>query len=113
MPTVQLFFFTLMAGGFPEPTQEIWASDGTAAGTVLVKGGFSLLGGAGSVTGFTTANNFVYFAGTDTTNGVELWKTNGTDTVLVKNLMPGFTHSYPHGFAAYNNVLYFTATPMP
>lgn len=75
--------------------RELWKTDGTPAGTVLVKD--ILPGGNGSspyplgVVGST-----LYFTAMDMTRGIELWKTNGTatGTVSVKDVSPEFWAGY-------------------
>ncbi|MBI1382051.1 MAG: hypothetical protein GC161_13315 [Planctomycetaceae bacterium] len=69
---------------------ELWSSDGTNAGTVLVKDVWP--GAPGSdPAGFTFAGGFLYFTAYTPATGRELWKSDGTDagTVLVKDLWPG------------------------
>ena len=60
---------------------ELWKSDGTAAGTVLVKQTYAV--------GMTDVNGTLFFAGADV-HGLELWKSDGTaaGTVLVKDINP-------------------------
>src|SRR5262249_46091355 len=74
---------------------ELWKSDGTAPGTVLVKDINS--GGAGSSPdGLTNLNGVVFFSADDGKTGRELWKSDGTarGTVLVKDVFTGQL-SYP------------------
>jgi ELWxxDGT repeat protein len=87
----QLFFFVPTA----EYGLELWKSDGTAAGTALVK---DLTPGSAdsSLSGLTAAGAGVYFfrsfSETETTPArTELWKSNGTaaGTLRVKDLGPG------------------------
>ena len=66
---------------------ELWKSDGTAAGTVLVKDIYP------GTTSSNPANllaigNILYFSASDPTNGQELWKSDGTTsgTVMVKDI---------------------------
>ncbi len=71
---------------------ELWRSDGTDAGTVLVK---DIMSGPGS--GITSPASpalvgaTLYFAANDGTHGQELWRSDGTEagTVLVKDIAPG------------------------
>jgi ELWxxDGT repeat protein len=66
--------------------EELWTTDGTAAGTRLVKD--INPGGAGSdPSGLVAVGNTLYFFATDS-NGTELWKTNGSDlgTVPLKTV---------------------------
>ncbi len=77
---------------------ELWKSDGTAVGTVLVKDIDS--GAAGSSpTNLTNVNGVVYFDAIDDSHGNELWKSDGTaaGTVLVKDIRSG-TGSTSFGF---------------
>ena len=77
---------------------ELWKSDGTEAGTVLVKdirsGSYS--GPYGSFPyssyprGLTNVDGTLFFSANDGVNGYALWKSDGTEagTVLVKNISP-------------------------
>ena len=72
---------------------ELWKTDGTTAGTVMVKN--INPAGSGIFTGGTrkivTMGGNVYFSADDGSNGKELWKSDGTaaGTVLVKDIQPG------------------------
>ena len=88
---------------------ELWKSDGTAAGTVMVKD-INIFSSSNSL-GFTYLNGVVYFRADDGINGTELWKTDGTatGTVMVKDIYAGANHSYPSDLINVNGVLYFSA----
>lgn len=94
---------------------ELWVTDGTPAGTQLVKD--INTGGADSnpAYGFIVYNNELYFTAIDAM-GRELWKTDGTPggTVLVKDINAGpssaFSSSSSNEFAVVNGLLVFTAT---
>ena len=80
----------------------MWKSDGTEAGTVLVKdinpGSFYPGFPYGSFPGdFTEWAESLFFSAIDRTNGRELWKTDGTEagTVLVKDINPGSSYGFP------------------
>ncbi|MGB2236949.1 MAG: ELWxxDGT repeat protein, partial [Candidatus Poseidoniaceae archaeon] len=65
---------------------ELWKSDGTASGTVMVKDINS--GGNSNPEYLTAVGNTVYFQADDGINGEELWKSDGTSagTVMVKDI---------------------------
>jgi trimeric autotransporter adhesin len=67
---------------------ELWRSDGTAAGTVLVKGIFPELNS--SLTDLTNVDGTLYFVANDDFDGKQLWKSDGTaaGTTMVKAINP-------------------------
>jgi ELWxxDGT repeat protein len=96
---------------------ELWRTDGTAAGTVLVKDidptPYSDVDGTAldvGPTNLTDVGGTLYFTEQMPTYGVELYKTDGTaaGTVLVDDTIPGPTSGNPTGLADVGGVLYFT-----
>jgi len=90
--------------------KELWKSDGTATGTMMVKDISS--GSSGSYPyDLIAIGNTLFFTASDGTNGSELWKSDGTasGTVLVKDINSGSGHSYPGGFTAVGSTLFFSA----
>ena len=90
---------------------ELWKSDGTEAGTVMVKD--ICPGAAGSSPAYPiNLNGTLLFAATDGAAGVELWKSDGTTdgTVLLKDINPGSGGSDPLLVTIINGTLYFRAT---
>jgi ELWxxDGT repeat protein len=85
---------------------KLWKSDGTVAGTVLVK---TISGYIQSK--FTEANGKLYFTVQDNTNGAELWVSDGTDigTKIVKDIYVGSSGSNPRNLVSLNGSLYFSA----
>jgi ELWxxDGT repeat protein len=88
--------------------QELWKSDGTAAGTVLVKdiNTGTTAASNSNPTNFTFFNNQVFFTasnGTDV-NGSEIWKTDGTTagTLIVKDIRTGTASANPQSFTIIN-----------
>ena len=111
---------------FPEPTvagdllffilddnvhgPELWRTDGTAAGTVMVKDIHP--GPATSrVFNLTAAAGRLYFGATDGEHGYELWESDGTEagTRMVQDLNPGPAPSNPEQLTAADGRLYFNA----
>lgn len=105
-PAVNLAFFMADDG---TTGSELWATDGTAAGTYLVKDihptgssnpglAFAALGG-------------VFFSATDGSAGYELWFSDGTaaNTFLVKDINFGSGSSTPQKYAMLGSYLYFSA----
>jgi len=89
---------------------ELWKSDGTKEGTVLVRD--IKTGRNDSNPGhFIRIGNTVYFTADDGANGMELWKTDGTKdgTVLVKDINSGSASSFPYALSVIGNTLYFVA----
>ena len=93
------------------PGAQLWRSDGTEAGTYLVK----LLNGGGfsnsTVRQLFNFNGNIVFDVDDNVNGSELWISNGTTagTTLVKDIRPGSLGSSPTDFFVFNNSLFFVA----
>jgi ELWxxDGT repeat protein len=90
---------------------ELWKSDGTAAGTVLVKDIAPGSLGSGPFW-LTRVSNRVYFAADNGVHGRELWVTDGTaaGTRMVEDIYPGSRSSTPQNFQAVGHVLVFAAT---
>jgi ELWxxDGT repeat protein len=89
---------------------ELWKSDGTTAGTVLVKD--IRLGSSSAAPGFfTNVNGTLFFSANDGVHGWELWKSDGTaaGTVLVKDVSPGGTNSHATNLTNVNGTLFLTA----
>ncbi len=89
--------------------RELWKTDGTEAGTVLVKDIYPGSDGS-NPSNLTAVGNTLYFTANDGTNGTELWKTDGTEagTVLVQNLTAGNGNSALSDMTAIGDTLYFT-----
>jgi ELWxxDGT repeat protein len=71
--------------------QELWKTDGTSAGTVMVKDINASANASSFPSGFTAFNGAIYFLASDGSSGTQLWKTDGSaaGTVLVKDFSPG------------------------
>ena len=103
-------FFRANAG--PTGT-ELWKSDGTCAGTTLVRdinpginGSFGILPGD-----MTNVGGILYFEANDGGSGYELWKSDGTSlgTAMVLDIYAGLTDSLPAYLTNVGGVLYFRA----
>ena len=92
---------------------ELWKSDGTARGTVLVKDIWP--GPDGSTPAeLTNVGGVLFFVAQDDAGGIhgrELWKTDGTaqGTVMVKDIYAGGIGSFPAYLTNVNGVLLFNA----
>ena len=90
--------------------RELWKSDGTTAGTVMVKDINPGPNGSGP-DHFTNLNGILYFTANDGTHGGELWRSDGTTagTVMVKDIRSGSNSTYPYALMNVNSILYFRA----
>lgn len=89
---------------------ELWVSDGTEAGTQLVKDIYPGATGS-SITSMTEYGGMLYFAANDGTNGKELWRSDGTlaGTQMVMDIYAGSTGSSPNYLHSFGGSLYFNA----
>src|SRR5262245_12087861 len=94
---------------------ELWKSDGTAAGTTLVK---DINSGSSNnypaPSNLTNVNGTLFFSAVTVTTGWELWKSDGTaaGTVMVKDINLGSSSgdsSWPSSLTNVNGTLFFTA----
>ena len=105
----------------PHPTTGrygLWKSDGNVNGTVVVSDvdlgdphGFPFTIAEPE---FAAVGNTLYFTTEDPVKepdvGLELWKSDGISTVLVKDIRPGSGWSFPTGLTEFKGELYFLAT---
>lgn len=88
---------------------ELWRTDGTTAGTYLVK---DINPGTadGDLEYYPNKlNNKIYFSATTAANGNELWSSDGTTagTQMVADINPGTAGSFIFQTTVYNNKIYF------
>jgi len=85
---------------------ELYSTDGTTAGTVLLRDINPGVAGS-SPYGFTRSGNRVFFGADDGVSGNELWVTDGTsaNTKLVRDIVPGIQGSNPSSFAEVGTLL--------
>ncbi|MEP6846935.1 MAG: ELWxxDGT repeat protein, partial [Panacibacter sp.] len=84
---------------------ELWRSDGTAAGTFILSSRLSYSHGLNII------NNTAFFVAGDDLHGYELWESDGSaaGTKMVKDINPGTVNSNPAGMFIYKNEIYFAA----
>ncbi len=91
--------------------RELWTSDGTEAGTQLVKdihpGPLDSTFGVG----MTVAGNAVFFRADDGEHGWELWRSDATEagTTLVADVNPGTADSFPDQVTPVGDAVFFSA----
>jgi ELWxxDGT repeat protein len=90
--------------------EELWVSDGTTAGTTLVKDINPGLEGSFPMYLKVFKGKLVFLAHS-TSQGGELWNSDGTSagTQILKDINPGAANSEPGPLAIFNNKLYFNA----
>jgi ELWxxDGT repeat protein len=89
---------------------ELWRTDGTPAGTLLVKDIYSgTMDSDPQAVGSIGPN--LYFTADDGIHGRELWRSDGTEagTYLVKDIRSGEESAEASNFVVLHNVLYFSA----
>ncbi|HEY0551406.1 MAG TPA: ELWxxDGT repeat protein, partial [Verrucomicrobiae bacterium] len=91
--------------------RELWKTDGTPEGTVMVKDIYPGSGFQGSLPLFFTQLGSVTVFRAGDTNGIEIWRTDGTaeGTWLLKDIEPGAGSSYPASFTVLGTNLLFAA----
>jgi ELWxxDGT repeat protein len=103
----QIFFSATDAGG----DTELWATDGTSAGTSLFKNLNTLAEGSSNPSNFTSLGSAIVFSATNSAAGTELWITDGTTggTGVLADINAVDASSNPADFTVVNGILYFTA----
>ncbi|MCY1019818.1 hypothetical protein [Pyxidicoccus sp. MSG2] len=95
------------SGPAPRDTQ-LWVTDGTKAGTKLLRRPLSLSDEYGSPI-FAADSSLVFFAAYDGASGIEPWVTDGTvaGTRLLKDISTG--SSYPYAYTRVGQRVFFSA----
>ncbi len=90
---------------------EVWRSDGTEAGTVLVADIHTALGSGSTPSNFKAVGNNLFFSANNGISGTELWKIDLTTGVasLVRNIRNGGFSSNPSNLVNFNGTLFFRA----
>jgi len=116
---VELNGYIYFAAGDTSNNVELWKTDGTSGGTILVKEINASTASSSFPTKLIVYNNKIYFNASNglsgSNNGYELWTSDGTTagTVLLKDIYPGTDSSFPSDFVIHDNKLFFTANNGP
>ena len=104
--SIALFVATSFDAG-----EELWATDGTAAGTYLVKDILPGAGDSGILELFRIPGDRAVFRANDGVLGGELWMSDGSaaGTALVADIRPGAASSLPGSFLFNGGTLFFRA----
>jgi ELWxxDGT repeat protein len=97
---------------------ELWRSDGTSEGTIMLKDIEAGNGSSGpqriedDPLPIAFTENILFFIARNSENGSELWRTDGTPegTFLLRNIAPGQASSNITELTSANNLLFFVAT---
>ncbi len=110
-PLIEFSGFGYFAATSTVNGRELWRTDGTAAGTTLVRDINPGLSGS-SPADFTIAGGMLYFTADDGTHGREVWRTDGTPggTRMIADIFPGSPTSSPANLAAAGSRLVFNAS---
>jgi ELWxxDGT repeat protein len=102
----------LIFSGMGPNGAELYVTDGTPAGTSMLKDIYTGLLSSHPKS-MVLVNDQVFFFAETADAGLELWKTNGTPvgTVRIKDINPGPAHSHSENTLAYvhNGIMYFSA----
>ena len=107
--------FIKSRGIYDPGDDEIWSSDGSAAGTFILKdirpGEFPVTSNYSHI----KSNNLMFFVANDGITGHELWVTDGTEsgTKLLKDIYIGNDVFNISDFVIFNNKVYFLAASGP
>lgn len=116
---VYVFASTITYSGGFNTTVSLWKSNGTVSGTSLITNFPTVTGTITPVyfstslykKNFSVSGNTIYFSGSNGTNGIELWTSDGTvaGTYQVADIQAGSSSSNPSGFVKTDTGNYFIA----
>ena len=106
--------YVYFAGYTPQERTELWRTDGTAAGTTLVKDINPAANGSSVPGGMVVYAGDLFFGASDGERGYELWRSDGTaaGTQIVVDLEPGRRGSNPTRMKEHRGKMFFAAATL-
>lgn len=101
-----LMYFTANDGTHGK---ELWVSDGNSGNTKMLKD-ITVGSGSTNFSEFSHLGNLVIFAVSTSDYSLDLWKTDGTNTSLIKSFNVPYSSFGAFGLLQFNNKIYFGGT---
>ena len=105
-------YFMAIGAGEPNTWSQLWRSDGTEPGTVIVETLAPKDLSFRDLYELTDVAGTLCFVNADSSHGSEVWASDGTEvgTAMVKDLFHGKGSSSPIGLTSFDGSLFFSAT---
>ena len=102
-------YFSADSGGIFQD-YELWKFDGATASRVAnIRQSTDGTNSSSYPRWLSVFNGYLFFMADDGQNGFELWRRDGTNTIMLTNINPGVASSFPKNFTEAKGYLYFQA----